>query len=629
MNNVPRSIAYLVLFLSFWMPTSTFAQVSFNSIPYSSRLDFQYQYPNHKLESSALPSLDLTKIKKEDEQAEQSRFAAAIDVRMNLENNGQWLELANGDRLWQLKISSSNAKGLYILYEDFYLPQGGELWMYNEDKTQVLGSYTQANNKESGKFMTGSITAETEVLEYFEPKEVRGQGIIDIFKIFHVYEPIRNQSNYEFQTYAGYGDGLDCHVNMNCPEGNDWQDHKHGVMRILRIFDQGMGWCSGTLINNTENDAKPYILSAYHCIDMLDPLYDFWRFDFNYESENCNDPISEPSFQSVLGCDFRSGWQDSDFLLLELTEAVPTSFHVYFNGWNRHSTQLPSSAAGIHHPQGDIKKVSIENDPATIQGTQIIWSNGVTTPSSHHLRVLYDSGTIENGSSGSPLFDNNGLIVGQLHGGNASCTSFITYYGRFSLSWEGGGTAASRLKDWLDPNDSGVITVGAYAPPVPSLVSLSGTVNTVNGEPIPDVIVEIDGDMNYTTVTDANGVYTFENIPDGGNYSIVPTKDTRANNGVNGFDLIKISKDILLIDPITDPFQMIAADVNRSNTISIFDLIEMRKIILYILTEFSNSDSWRFVNESYELNMLNGPASDLDFVGVKIGDVNGSADPEL
>ena len=629
MNISIRGVLCLAFILLCSIYRSAEAQTSLNKIPYSSRLDFQYLFSKEKLEDTVLPSIDLQKVKAEDDKANHQRFAVPVNVQMNLENDGDWLVMPNGDRVWRLKLKSPGAESLYVLYDDFYLPQGSQLFMYNLDKTQVLGSYTNENNMESGKFMTGSITGDVAVLEYFEPKAVRGQGIIDIFKIFHAYQPREKQSNYEFQTYAGFGDGLECHVNVNCTEGDAWQDHKHGVMRILRIFEQGMGWCSGTLINNTNNDGQPLVLSAYHCIDMLDPLYDFWRFDFNYESPDCMDPIDEPSFQSVLGCTFKSGWQDSDFLLLELSNNVPGSFHVYFNGWNRDDGTLSSNSAGIHHPQGDIKKISIDNDPAVIQNTSIIWSNGVTTPPAHHFRILYDSGTIENGSSGSPLFDNNGLVIGQLHGGNASCSTFTTYYGRFSISWEGGGTPDTRLKDWLDPGNTGVLSLAAYAPPPPALVELSGTILAPDGDPIPNVEVAITGDMSYMTTTDVNGEYTFSGIPEGGSYSIVPSKNTKASNGVNAFDLIKISKHILVIEPFTDPFALIAADVNFSESVSVFDIIEIRKIILFILMEFSNSPSWRFVNSSIQIDNLDGNVSNLDFTGVKIGDINHSADPTM
>lgn len=70
----------------------------------------------------------------------------------------------------------------------------------------------------------------------------------------------------------------------------------------------------------------------------------------------------------------------------------------------------------------------------------------------------WDAGLVEPGSSGSPLFDSNRRIIGQLNGGNQNigCNSttgesFIdnNRYGRFNLSWTGGGTASTRLSNWL------------------------------------------------------------------------------------------------------------------------------------------------------------------------------------
>ena len=93
------------------------------------------------------------------------------------------------------------------------------------------------------------VDGETAILEYYEPFYVKGQGIIDISRIYHAYEKdfMQAPQGDEFSVHAGFGDALPCHVNANCDEGNDWQEHKRGVVRYLRVFDEGTGWCTGSL----------------------------------------------------------------------------------------------------------------------------------------------------------------------------------------------------------------------------------------------------------------------------------------------------------------------------------------------------------------------------------------------
>jgi hypothetical protein len=417
---------------------------------------------------------------------------------------------------------------------------------------------------------------------------------------------------------------LPCHVNINCDEGDDWQEHKRGVVRYLRVFDEGTGWCSGSLVNNTNEDETPYILSAYHCIAGYTPQLDVWRFDFNYETDGCNNPGVEPEYQSMMGCEYKAGREETDFMLLELLESVPSSYNARFNGWNRNDETSPDTSTIIHHPQGDIRKISVDNDTSSIYPFSINWNNGVTTPPNHHFQVFWDVGTSENGSSGSSLFDENGYIVGQLHGGNADCSVFQTFFGRFALSWDEGTTSDTRLKDWLDPNDLGNITLEALEPS--QSVAISGNIIARTGQNMEGVEVLISGDTTATTMTDANGNYSFD-VLKGGNYIITPSKTSNPGNGVSAFDIVLCTQHILLINPFPDPLQIVAGDANNNGSISAFDLVQIRQVILNIIPEFPNSDSWRFVAESITINDIMEDTPDQDFIGVKIGDVSGNANP--
>ena len=150
------------------------------------------------------------------------------------------------------------------------------------------------------------------------------------------------------------------------------------------------------------------------------------------------------------------GASGSDFYLVELNQMIPNYIDAYFNGWSR-TGEAAESGVSIHHPQGDIKKISTFNQKLTSTGFgntdyeshwEVFWS---PTANGH--------GVTEPGSSGSPLFNQNGLIVGTLTGGYASCenSNREDFYGKFSYSWErNGDRPEDRLRDWLDPNDTGV-----------------------------------------------------------------------------------------------------------------------------------------------------------------------------
>ncbi|MFK7983149.1 MAG: dockerin type I domain-containing protein, partial [Saprospiraceae bacterium] len=142
-----------------------------------------------------------------------------------------------------------------------------------------------------------------------------------------------------------------------------------------------------------------------------------------------------------------------------------------------------------------------------------------------------------------------------------------------------------------------------------------------------------------TIMTPANGQYAFD-LPMNADYMVTPIKDVQPLNGVSTFDLVLISKHILGITQFNNPHQYIAADVNQSGSITAFDMVQLRRLILNLDTQFTNNTSWKFVEAKYQfttqnpageafptLSSVNNLAHDMemDFTAVKIGDVNGNA----
>ncbi len=596
-----------------------------------------------------LPAFDLRKARKEDESSPGTRFAAPIKTDIALrELEEAWTQLPNGDRIWRLQIRSENALAVAFFYNQFYLPRGSRLFMYSPDGTQVAGAYSFRNNTRSGRFWTGLIHGETAIVEYYEPAAVKGQGNFVISRVDHAYDAARLSGG---ARTSGFGTSWDCHQNINCPAGDNWQDEQRGICRIIVVVEEGMGFCTGNILNNTAKDGKPYVLTAFHCMDGYTPQYDLWRFDFRFQSPDCSNPLSAPPFQSLLGSTMDAGRQANDFLLLELTSAIPASYNVRFNGWNKSANTTPQNSTIIHHPVGDIKKIASSSAPAAIHNFPIDWNNNVTTPASHHFRVIYTSGTYEPGSSGAGLFNQQHLITGQLHGGNSACTGTTTgFFGRLALSWNGGNTAPTRLKDWLDPSGAmvGDTLHGMENPALGGTGSIAGFVGNEASMAIAGVVVTLNTpDTVLTDTTDSGGFYAFENLPAGETYSLDLHKNTGSlSNGVSTADIIRIRKNILSIENLDSPYKLFAADVNASGDITTTDIIHISRAVLALITSFPGVENWQFFPADYVFENAENPfletiprpwvvenlaadeITDVSFIGIKSGDVNNSADTQ-
>jgi len=176
------------------------------------------------------------------------------------------------------------------------------------------------------------------------------------------------------------------------------------------------------------------------------------------------------------------------------------------------------------------------------------------------------------------------------------------------------------------------------------MVAVTGKVANTNGELIESVSVSVNGSataMPAPDVTGAAGNYGFE-LGVGGDYTITPEKDMNPLNGVSTYDLVLLRKHVLGTEVIANPYNLIAADVNKSGSITTFDMVELRKVILQVTPTFENNESWRFVDANYQFTTENALAENfsevyninnlagsmnIDFVAIKVGDLNGTATP--
>jgi len=373
------------------------------------------------------------------------RFGVEIPTQLDVLSQGRWDVIGN-TLICKLEISSPNAVSINLNYSKFKLAPKAKLFIFDEKKGEVLGAFTSENNSKDGTFATNLVYSDKIILQYEIPADNKETSEIIINGIVHGYRSLKSG-------LKNFGASGFCNRNVVC-DSTLWQDDARSVVMLLT--SSNTRYCSGALVNNTKNDGTPYVLSAFHCSVGANSI-----FMFNYFSAQCGTSIDGNTTQTISGCQIKASNTTSDFILVKLNSTPPLSYNPFYAGWNA-DTLASYSSTGIHHPRGDVKKISHDYDPAV--------SSGYYNPGNDHWKVKdWDLGTTEPVSSGSPLFDHNHRITGQLHGGNAACgNDFQDYYGKFSLSWDLVNDTTRQLKYWLDPDSTGTKILDPYSPTTPS-----------------------------------------------------------------------------------------------------------------------------------------------------------------
>lgn len=371
------------------------------------------------------------------------KFAIPIEVNLNPEISGQWFTGNGGYNIWRLTLSSENAKSLNLIFNDFKLSKGARLFIYNEKENHYLGAFTAANNKAGGKFAVSPVRGEEITIQYEVPERLGTPNDFEIVRVNHDFIGILKSDRRPLGRPAG-----DCNIDVNCAIGDDYTTLKNAVCRLIVDGDE---LCSGTLVNNTAEDGKPYILSAAHC-------YDRWEYAqttvyvFNYESPYCAPLDGDPS-HSVSGAVMLSRHDSLDFALAEMSLIPPPEYRPYYAGWN-HSGDLPDSTVSIHHPYGDVKKIAFDDDPPVKSN---FGTNSQYIKNAFLNIKAWDDGVTEIGSSGGGLFNTKGELVGTLTGGVATCGSpFNDYFASLAVYWDYRSDTTKQVKHWLDPLNLGV-----------------------------------------------------------------------------------------------------------------------------------------------------------------------------
>jgi hypothetical protein len=367
--------------------------------------------------------------------------------------------------VWTLRIRVEDAPALCVYFDAFHLPIGSSLTFQSEagrfSVPYVEGPIDYTENNDHGRWVSGEIPGEEVVMRYAQPVGAIGTPELHVNGIGYFFRYLWLEGEYDLLAENDRGSDP-CQVDVNCPEGDDWQCQRDAVVRLRISQNGGVYLCSGAMVNNTAQDCKQLLLSSWHCADEVDENgWSLLKVRYNYEHFECGGTSSYNSHVRT-GVFFITSSDDivgnningSDFLLLEVEDPIFDSWTPFYAGWDV-SGSNPTNGVCIHHPDGDRKKIS------TYTTTAI--SSSAYHPGAH-WRVYWQEtvtnhGVTEGGSSGSPLYDQNQRIVGTLTGGASFCDSPDSpdYYGKMSYHWDGNNpiSSADKLFNFLDPIGTG------------------------------------------------------------------------------------------------------------------------------------------------------------------------------
>ncbi len=376
------------------------------------------------------------------------RYAVLDKADIDIRKRGTRSELPDGGTIWQFRINSPAAKSVQVIFSKYLVPEGAQLFLYNQDYKELRGAFTEFNMTGDLGFVTADFPGDYVFIEYYEPAGAGFEGEVIIGSVGKAYIDILSPRSGNTDS-EGF-------IPVNCFEGISMQDQKHAVCKYTFNDGQYSYLCSGSLINVAGNSVRTYFLTAAHCINTATEASTIVAY-FNYEEAACSAIVLYPS-QTLSGSSLLTTGSQSDYSLLKFDRSVPFSYKPYFAGWDVTDSQ-PESSVCIHHPGGKTKKIALDYEAAGVNVESLTWEGGSISPANTHWAVHFTEGTTSGGSSGAPLFDQNKRIAGQLHGGNNT-----DYFGKLSYSWQHPDSPYPSLQSFLDPDGTGVKTMDGFYP---------------------------------------------------------------------------------------------------------------------------------------------------------------------
>lgn len=393
------------------------------------------------INTSYFQPLDVNLLHEKELASERKGEAPRFAVPQKMLVKPSW-EKSQNSYVWTHQVTAPNAVSLNFGFSKFYLPEGAELNIYTADRTEFIRTFTSQDNNASKELWTPIIMSDDVIIEVTAPLDQVASVEIELTQVG--------------QGFRTFGESTlksgKCNIDVACEESKDWEAE---VNSVGVISTGGSTFCTGFMVNNTANDKTPFFMTANHCritASTAPSLVVYW----NYQTSKCRGARDGKKTDFQTGSVHLASGAKSDFTLVKLNSQPNAEWNVRFAGWDA-TSNIGSPGVAIHHPNVDEKSISFENDPTVLSSY-----GGQTSPgdSTHVMVPDWDKGTTEPGSSGSPLFDKNHRVIGQLHGGGAACGNDLPdYYGRLHTSWKGDGSRTGSLKDHLDSAQTGKLTV--------------------------------------------------------------------------------------------------------------------------------------------------------------------------
>jgi len=344
--------------------------------------------------------------------------ALAQPVRFNGHGTKDVTPTADGGYVWARTIESPGATALRLHFTGVDLAPSAELYIHT-DRGEAFGPYTGRGILDSGEFWSHTVSGDSVTIQIRQPGAASGPstftvaeiGYIDLTQV-HGVEPDPQQ-----------GEQL-CSYNANCVENANCNNLPSAISNardayahIEYVKNPYLYFCSGALVDDSDHTGTPYFLTANHCISNNSVASTLQAF-FQYEVA-CNGAcptasyfynVTPPPYPRTVGATVKATNSTSDYTLLQLSQSAPAGSA--FLGWNKTAVANSNGTAlyRISHPGGAPQAYSthsVSTSKPTCQG----WPRGAWIYSQDTL------GATEGGSSGSPVLNASGQIVGQLSGG--------------------------------------------------------------------------------------------------------------------------------------------------------------------------------------------------------------------
>jgi len=369
----------------------------------------------------------------------------------------QWRAIDGGAQVAAIAFDAAGARGVRLGVLVRALPAGALLRFYGADAgaaVQVTAaelSAMAARNAQGGAddvaartYWSPDFGASTATLEVEIPAGVSPAAVqLAVPRVSHfTLDPAAAEGAFTTKV----GEAALCNIDVTCKP--EFSSESRSVARMIFTREDGNSFlCTGTLLNDARSSGTPYFLSANHCISTQATASSLTT-DWFYRSSACNAGTVNPATVRLTGgATLLHATATTDTSFMRLNSPPPAG--VVFAGSYFGGVPLQSSVAGVHHPEGDLQKVS--------QGTVRLYSTcttstcqSSTSDNGTFITTAWQEGTTEQGSSGSALFmgiGNRRYVSGQLLGGSASCSNpgGLDQYGRFDQPYR------ATLRQWLNP----------------------------------------------------------------------------------------------------------------------------------------------------------------------------------